>query len=336
MKVSPLATGTGTPGQSSATLGRTADPSKIAKAKAIAAGETPVETQQQEDPQFVKPSLKSIKMKTQRSTNRHTAPEQEVTAEPVESAITDTVQDEPVESQEDTRTLDPQVARIIKAKRALQVKERELEEREAALKTQPPGGAEDFKAKLKASPLSVLLDAGVTYDQLTEEILAQQNAPIDSKALREQIKEELKEELKGEFNSRDELAEKQVLAAYESEINVLVKDNERYELIQGEGAQKDVVALIHRVFKEEEGRLLDVEEAADIIEEELFNDSLKRAQYKKVQSKLSPTEQTVERILADPKPGTRVMRTLTNRDSSPTTMDKRTRAIAAMEGRLKR
>ena len=94
----------------------------------------------------------------------------------------------PVEalSTEEPKPLSPQFAALAREKRALQVKERELADREKALTA---GQSDTVKlSDLKSKPLEVLLANGVTYDQITEGILANPGNP-ELDALRQELKE---------------------------------------------------------------------------------------------------------------------------------------------------
>lgn len=330
MKVTPLGASLGVAG---ADVVPTRTIGKIERAKSIAAGQEP---QALGDPQAerAQASLKTIKMKTQVSTNRDDTP-----------IVTDEVptvdNNEPAEVVEETKPLSPQFAALARQKRALQVKEREIAQREEALKAQPPAGT-DFEAQLKANPLSVLKSAGVTYDQLTEAILAEQAAPLDTQKLRAEIKEDLKKELLGEFGTRDQQAEAQVLGEIKREALALTAQGEQFEAIQLARAQNHpdfsngrdpVTDLIHKTWKKT-GEIMDVSTAAEMVETQLIEESAPFASLKKIQSRLNPAPTPVEQTA--PKPGVKVMRTLTNRDNASPVMDRRARAIAAMNGTLKR
>lgn len=346
MKVTPLAQGTGVPAQSEGSTGKSVDSSTRARAIAVASGQTPaqpvteVSQPQSGDPQVDR--IKRIKMKTQQSTNRHDVirtgeevdPNTVIAPNVAESPIPDTK--EPVIGTEETKPIDPQVAAIIKAKRALQIERAKLEQDK--LEAQKSSfNPEEYvsKADLQANPLKVF-EAGVSYDQLTEAILNNQSAPIDPVKLRNEIKEDLKKELLGEFSTRDTQAEQQVLADYSRQVNQLTAEGEKYEAIRHEKAQKQVVDLIHRTWKST-GEVLDVQDAADLVENQLIDEALPFAKIKKVQSRLTPQQEAViEQIVQQPKPNTRVMRTLTNRDNASPIMDRRARAIAAMNGTLKK
>jgi hypothetical protein len=347
MKVTPLVQGTGVPSASNVSQTST-PPSKIQRAKAVMQGqEVPRETQSSGDPQVDKAqaSLRKIKMKTQMSTNRHEVQDPvqtvvEALAGPAQAEIPtpDTVEQAlPVETGtvEETKQISPQFAALAKMKRSLQVKERELAQREEALKTQAPNGEEFLsKAELKANPLKIF-ETGVTYDQLTEAILNNQNQ-IDPAKLRQEIKDELKKEFASEFSTRDQQAEQQVLGELRRDALALTAQGEQYEAIRQARAQDDVVELIHRTWKST-GEVMDVQTAAELVENQLIDEALPFAKIKKLQSRLNPQETTAQTPV--PQGNQRPMKTLTNRDGSASTLlnaDRRTRALAAWTGQLKR
>ena len=353
MKISPVAT----PVQSlNPNEGMSANPDKKAKAVAAAAGE-PVEAANQKnhtDPQVdrAQNSIKKIKMRTQRSPDRHMRLEEapvttqfipKETQTPEETAPTQsdkmaTNEQAPAVS-EDTKPLSPQYAALAKEKRALQLERQKLEAEKQALsaQTKDTTSLEEYRARIKANALKVLQEEGVTYDQLTEQILASNQENADLTALRNEIKA-LKEGLENQNKSlteRDAQTEQQALNQINRDVVQLVSQGDDYEMIREAGYTTKVTELIHRTFKQT-GELLDTQEAADLIENELLEESLKFAKIKKVQSRLNPSPtQQIQPVQKD-RPNTKIMRTLTNRDgASSVSMSKRERAIAAMEGRLK-
>lgn len=335
MKISPIV-GTGVPSAQVNGL-EGSSPSRIERAKQIAAGQPPVEEEVQEtgNPQVDKLNARRIQMKTNFSTNRQDIIEQPVGEPIVEQSLDKIDTNEPAVVVEETKPLSPQFAALAKAKRALQVKERELQQREAQLKTQNPASNEDLIAKLKSNPLSVMLENGVTYDQLTEAIIAQQsgNTP-EINALKAELAA-LKEHVGNQFTTRDQQAEQQVLADIKKEAIQLAK-GEQFEAIREAKAENQVVELIHRTWKKT-GEILDTHEAAELVENQLIDEALPFAKLSKVQKRLTPAEAAqVEVQLPTPKPNTKIMRTLTNRDTASPIMDKRARAIAAMQGTLKK
>jgi hypothetical protein len=341
MKISPLAAGQNV--QVNGAEAGTISPTRLERAKQIAQGIEPTEqVQSSGDARVDELNVRKIKMRTNATTNREdlVVPEEPgVEASPV---IDNPDINESGTVAEETKPLSPQFAALMKAKRALQVKERELATREAALKTQSPAGNEDLLAKLKANPLNVLLENGVTYDQLTADIIAQQNgATPEIQALKAEMKA-LKEELNGQFVSRDQLAEQQVLSDIKKEAIALASEGDEFQAIRQARAYEDVKELVHRTWKKgwpdkgyPPGHVLDTAEAAQFVENQLIEEALPFAKLKKIQERLTPAE--AAQVVAQPptlKPNTKVMRTLTNRDSASPVMDRRARAIAAMKGTL--
>lgn len=329
--------------------GNSAGPERMARAKAAALGQKAPETIPDLQVERAQNSIKKIKMRTQVSPDRHLKLEEvPVTTEiappmveaPLEAvAPSDSLAStEPVvEVTEDTKPLSPQFAALAKQKRALQLKEQEILAREKVLETSSGDtkSLEEYRNRIKANALSVLMEEGVTYDQLTEQILASNQENPDLSSLKAEIKA-LKEGLDNQsktMTDREVQAEQQVLAQIGRDVTSLISQGDDYEMTREAGYGQKVVELIHRTFKEK-GEYLDTSEAAALIEKELLEEALKFANLKKVQNRLKPPAQT--QTVQPDRPGTKTMRTLTNRDgSSSTSMSKRERAIAAMEGRLK-
>ena len=240
-----------------------------------------------------------------------------------DSGNNDTVEQSQVVS-EDTKPLSPQFAALAKQRRALQLKEQELTAREEAFKKSSSTEGKIDLAKLKSEPLRVLLENGVTYDQLTEAVLANQHGyNPEVQALKDEI-QSLKTGVEKTFADRDSQAEQQVKAEMTREADILVASGQDFELVRETKSVPDVIALVERVYKEQ-GRLLDVREALQLVEDELLADSLKFAQLEKVKAKLAPPA---------PAAKPQQMRTLASNDSASQPMTAKQRAIAAFNGTL--
>lgn len=226
---------------------------------------------------------------------------------------------------EETQPLSPQYAALARQRRALDVKERALKEREKALSSNPGQGDSIAIARLKSEPLNVLLEAGVTYDQLTEAILANQANPQMS-ALEAKMKA-LEEGLDKKLSDRETAAEKQALAEMRRTAQDLIAQGEDFELVRGTNSVPDVMRLIERTYRET-GDVLDVKDACQLVEDELFKEAQKMAGLNKVRAQFAPQAQQMQRHQG--------MRTLTNRDTASVPMSPRARALAAFNGTLKR
>lgn len=276
------------------------------------------------DPQLARPLVRSLKMNTKATPGVIETPPPAPAAEKVANPDTSDTAAETVEA---TEPLSPQLAALAKQKRALQVKERELLAREEALKNQPSTQEGMISiADIKAKPLSVLLDAGVTYDQITEAILADQssNGP-EIQALKAQIKA-LEEGVNKRLSDKDADAEKAVLAEMRKEAEKLSAEGEDFELVRATNSIPQVMELIERTYREN-GEVLDVREAMTLVENELISESLKLAALKKVQGRLQPES-------AAPQTPQQRPRTLTNRDTAVPPMDRKQRALLAFAGQL--
>lgn len=340
MKVSPIAQSSGQPGQSlgSVDVGRTADPIKMERARAIARGEKV--TEQTGDPQAdrAQRDVRKLKMRTNFSTNRdepivnaeETATQQpdkepDISTQSTQSSTEDASEPGVTEA---TAPLSPQFAALAKQKRALQLERAQLDKDKAELAKPQGSGDADLVARLKARPLSVLQELGVTYDQLTDEILNGPGHNPEIQALKEEINA-LKKGVETQFQTREEQQEEAALTEMLYEAEGLAKDGDAFEMIRSEQAYDEVLRLIHSTYKKT-GRVLDVTDAMNQVEDRLLTRAEKLASINKVRAKIAPPE-------APPlQPQQRGMRTLTARDTAAPVSDRRARAMAAFSGTLKR
>jgi len=333
MKITPIATSTGAPVASAPTPGAAAPADRIARATAIANGQTPA-PKGQETPkaQAPAPDMRSIKMKTNATTFRDVPPQAPVPV--AESNISDN-SEQASPAPEEIKPISPQIAAIARKQRALAEKEREIQAREQALsQDQNTKTDSDFRSRLKSDPLSVLQEEGVTYDQLTESILSQQNeqtpAMLKLQAELEALKQSLENQTKQQAE-RDEVARQQVIFEIKKEAESLIAQNDDFELVREMGKVPEVLRLIEENFKVT-GEVLETDEALRLVEEELLKDSLAFTKYKKVQSRLVPTEpQRQPQQLQNNQ--VRTMRTITSRDGATRPSSPRERALAAFYGR---
>lgn len=237
------------------------------------------------------------------------------------------------EASDVTKPLSPQLVALAKQRRALQVKEREISEREKALESRSQDGTESLIAKIQADPLSVLRAHGAPnfYDQLTEAILADQSGHNPQLQQLEAKIKSLEEGINKNFSERDNQAEAQVLNEMSKEAHTLASTGEDFELIRANRQVPTVMELVKRTYKQT-GEVLDVADAMKLVEDELLKDSLRLANLNKVKSRLIPNQQPPGQ-LATKQQG---IRTLTNRDSASPELSRKQRAVMAMNGLLNR
>jgi hypothetical protein len=321
---------------------------RVARAKAAFAGQDPNSVPADPQVDRAQQSIRKIKMNTQRTTGRLSEAVAQALSEAAPAAATETVEasegsvladNEPTQTaSEDKKPLSPQFAALAKAKRAAQAKEAALQAKEAALaqKEADMTSALGVVERLKSDPLRTLTEHGVTYDQLTESLLNQNqgNAGIDE--LRAELKA-LKEGIEKQQADRDTAMESQVVRQLEADMRDMVANGDDFELIRAEGREREVVEVMVRHFKNT-GELLDAAKVAQQFESELLKDAMKLAALNKVRKQLQPA-QTAPQAPPAPAPEGRsnqkVMRTLTSRDGTTPSMTSRERAIAAFYGKLK-
>ncbi len=266
-------------------------------------------------------SIRSLKMAT------NATPEQpQIPAQEVETPVDIVDNDKSNAVVEATEPLSPQFAALAKQRRALQQERRAFEDQKKAQEAASQGSDVVTKANLKSQPLKTLLDAGVTYDQLTEEILANQD---DSKFNSIEAKiAAIEQGVDKKLLDRDAQAEQQVLAEMKREAESMIAGNDDFELVRETNSVPDVMKLIERTYRES-GEVLDVSEALKLVEEELFKRNQKLIGLKKFQGLIKPSEP-----VAQQRP--QGMRTLTNRDTASPPMTAKQRALAAFAGTLKK
>lgn len=320
-------------------IGSTASAEKLAAAKAVAQGQekpegvdSPIALAVREELEREKAlSVRKIRMKTNFSTNRDEIAQPEAAAPAAEGPVS-TISDKDGQAQaavESTQPLSPQFAALAKERRQLQVMKQELaKEREAiaAAKTENPSDAIS-KADLLANPLKIF-ELGLTYDQLTEAILANQSSvtPAEFKAMRDELKA-LKEGIDGRFTSQAQAQEEAALNSIADEVEALSKDGDTYELIRSRKAIGPVLDKIYKHYKKT-GEVLDTRKVMDQVETQLLDQYMKLASIGKVKSKLAPQPP----VQTPPQSQGNQMKTLTNRDGAAPVVGRRARAIAAFNG----
>lgn len=356
IKPVPAGQGTGAPAGSQTQNTGAISPERIQRAKAIALGKSPPNTQvTTEDPQVQRAQdlRQKIKMKTQRSIYRDLPQEEQIEEEaapvaapesapleaaPQEEATTESnilYDNEETNQAEDLKPLSPQFAALAKQKRELQVKESQLLAREEALKKGPTANADQIDiARLKADPLAVLEEQGFTRDQIGEMLLSnpEEQSPVVTRLLSKV--DELEKRLSKQdqnLSERDNSQRKQVLAQIGRDVDKIIASGDEYEMIRETGSKQDVLDKIEKHF-DETGEVLDTIEAVEMIENELIMEAEKIARIKKVQGRLTPAQQA-QAAPQNNQNNVRGMRTLTSRDGASVPLSARERAINAFHGR---
>lgn len=241
------------------------------------------------------------------------------------------------EASSEVKPLDPHHEALAKKESAIRAREREIQAKEAALDARVKQAVEDaltqYRGRLKSAPLDVLNDEGLTYDQLVEQAVQQADPNYQTtRAIQQKLEtieanqKRLEEESKKSADSQREAAVKQI--SYD--VQELIDNDASFETIKATGSSSDVVELITRTF-DETGKLLSVDTAAKMVEDELFQEAIKIANLTKVKEKLKP-ELTPELVKGSKPQAQQQATTLTNQMTSKKPMTARERAIARFKG----
>lgn len=267
------------------------------------------------------------------------------------------------ESAKSTEELPPsQMAIIARKERALRAKalqqEQEFKAKEAALNSQYNSKIAELEAKLneyktgylpksyiKQNTLDAMEQAGVTYDEYTQQVMTQQ--PTDPRVIAQlRRQEQVINDLQAKVENQEKSARDQQSASYQSalrqietDVKDLVKVDPTYEAIRFTRSEKDVVELIERTYQEE-GRVMSVEEAAGEVENYLVEEASKLARLEKIKKRLNPPAETVKKVEANGQQTPQAkqsqpMKTLTNSGSATRKLSARERAMLAFKGELK-
>ncbi len=266
----------------------------------------------------VPPVVSAMTMATQQSTDREMPVPGNV---PTKLELTNPDISETKDA-EANQPLSPQFAELAKRRRALQLKERALLEKEKALAAQGTGNPGIDMARLKSQPLNVLQEAGIMgddfYNQLTEHLLANQSE-AQTRALEAKVKA-LEESIDKKFVEKDTQARQQALGEIKRTVEQLVTQTDKFKLVAAQRKIPDVINLIERTY-DNEGWLMTEEQALEEVEGYLKQD------YERLKS-LYEVAQPIPEPQAYPKQQMG-MRTLKNTDTAPIALSRRARALAA-------
>lgn len=226
---------------------------------------------------------------------------------------------------------------------AFKAKEAAFNEQLAAAKAKDAEYTSNYvaKSRIKADPLSVMTEEGVTYDELTQAILNPQSKQdpriiAEIEKLRAEVKEarDYQAKAKEESVAQQKQAYNQAVNQIRNEAKQLIATDPTFEMIKETRSVGDVVELIEKTYNED-GILLSVEEAATQVEEYLTTQAVKLARTNKIRSQLHEVQKPAQQQQVAGNKQSTGMKTLTNSVNASKSMSARDRAIAAFKGELK-
>lgn len=274
-----------------------------------------------------------------------TAPRQENTTEtpPVEAAAT------PAPEKKDD-FLSPKFAALARQEKQIRAERNKLKEEKDAFEREKQANLNGYipKEELRKNTLASLESAGLSYDDLTQQLLSAPQGQVDPtvRALQAQV-----QELTSKLSSFTQKAEETQTAAYKQAVDTIrhkvksiVDANPDFETIKALDQHEAVVALIEETFKAD-GYVMTEEEAAREVEEHLVTEAIRMAGLEKVKKKLAPTPAEVAPKETTPAPEQQQsyqqqqIKTLSNSVASTTARrlteaERRQRAILAAQGKL--
>jgi len=237
-------------------------------------------------------------------------------SEPVEGQTPETVpQAEPPKPPQDDKFA-AKFAALSRQEKQIRQKAMDLQQREAAFaarekqlqeqltaKEAELGQFKGFKEKIKTNPLQTLAEEGYDFEALTAMQLNEQNPTPEMLIQRMQRQMDEKygkqlEELKAQLAEKEQKTQQdlveQAKSSYKQNIELTVSSNpEKYELIANTayGESENSVDLVYEVVEEfynANKRVLDVAEAADMVEKHLEDEERKRREKLKKFKQTSP------------------------------------------------
>ena len=244
-----------------------------------------------------------------------------------------------------SQPLSPELAALARKERQLRKAQQEFKAQQDAWKQAQANYVP--KERLTSETLKVLAEAGITPDKLVELQINQATAQDPQQILLNRIAD-LESQLKsitdpenGTLAKRDQEAYNSAVAQIRQDAKLVVDSNPAYGTIKSEGRTEDVVELITKVF-DQEGVVLDVEEAANLVEEKLVDNLYKQyekvSKYEKIKARLGKAaEPPPEANNAQPSPSnTAKTNTLTNAGASTRQLTPRERAILRVQEAIDR
>lgn len=236
-------------------------------------------------------------------------------------------------------------AKVQQQEQAIKQREDALKAREAELNAKDAQYRQDYvpKSRIKQDALTVLDEAGVSYDEVTQQAITRQ--PTDPRVMNtisrlEAKIQELEQNAQNNQKSYQEQQQDNYKAAVQQitrDTKILVTNDPEFETIKATNSIKDVVELIEKTFQKT-GEVLSVEEAAKEVEEYLIEEAMKLTQVGKIKQRMSQNSanpKTSQQQKQAQPAATPQMKTLTNATASTRKLSSKERAILAFKGELK-
>lgn len=275
-----------------------------------------------------------------------------------DSQVEETIQE--VEAKEVETTEDPQLsskfAQLAKREKQIRIKAQQQEqaiktrqsqidaEVEAKVQERLKARETEYisKARLKSQTLDVLAEEGLSYDELTQQIIQQQSLDPATRAYMAKLEAKLARLEEANTAGQKSVVEQQQ-QQYQAAVQQITKDvrnlvntDPAFETTKTTDSVRDVVELIERNFKKT-GEVMSVEDAAEQVENYLIDEVLKLTRIEKIKKRMnsaSTTEASSQMQTPKSQKQQQPMKTLTNAVSSTRQLSAKERALLAFKGEL--
>jgi hypothetical protein len=249
-------------------------------------------------------------------------------------------------------------ANLARKEKMLRIREAQFRQRIASAsnptppsQTQPAFDASKYVAidDLRKNTFGVLNNIGMTYEELTQKALdapsaedLQQRRQIEALTAKIELLEKGQDQVKKTFDENQSLARQQAEMQIHQDVKRLVAQDPQFEVINAQRASSEVVRLITSVYDKgmgpeyPRGTILDISDAAMMVEQELTLRALRVAKLQKIQSQLNSNnvaKKPIENNQQQAQPNS--LRTLTNSVGTSTRkLSARERALLAFRGEV--
>lgn len=347
MKISPVAKGAILPANMSE--GRSASPDRMARATAAGAGQNPAQVQIQHQTQTREQQQNSNELRRMKMKVDYTPGPRDGLIEQVQETTQQTVANPNAQvntadsvvqantSAEDTANIDPQAARILKAERALQVREQAYKKQISDIQAQldqAKTAVASVEQDVMRDPLGFLQKRKIGYDRLTQDVLKSMEENPNLIRLEDTVKS-LQEQLAATEAKASKLnadAETETLAEMRKEADELIGQGDAFELVRTAGAKETAIRLIQKTL-DKTGEMLSVQDALELVENDLLERQKALSAAKKIQA--GSGNQTTQTQAQSQGQGQRGMTTLQSTDTARPKLSPRERALIASRTPIK-
>lgn len=236
------------------------------------------------------------------------APTTDLTGAPQEAAKPEAQQaDAPKAESPEELALKGRFAQLARREKMIMQQKRQLAEERAKWeqqRQQQQAPDDSWKKHLSENPMDFLAQNGITYDKLTEQMLNSNPTEQTLRLMQQKLAaiEAENQQFKQQMTQSQEQSYNQAVKQMGTDVKNLVAASPEFEAISaaGEDGVNAVVELIRATF-DEEGYIMDMHEAVQLVEEELTEQYVNIAKLKKVQSKLTPTQAAAQEMKEAPK-----------------------------------